>query len=252
VAIGFYELTGPLTPLKASEKGVNETYRSQAGVIVKLNNPGETHAVANEYVSAELAKHIRLPLPPHFVATVKRTEEPAFCSLNATMRGGALPPIDAKTACQNEPDLCTGVILFDIWIANDDRSRKNVAYLENRPPHRLIIFDHSHAPFFYPDFDHRNRLVLGINRQSDGRRHCLLDHLATDHYFDKWVNRIANLSNEYIKEILDDAGELGLKPEHRFLGYDFLCGRRDRLPKLLRNHRNHFTGIQNWGLLWGT
>jgi len=250
VAVGFYELTGLLEPLDPDASGVCETYQSEAGVIAKVDTPPH-HIVANEYVAAELAKLIRLPLPPSFCAIIKRTDEKAFCSLNATLEGARLPAVNPRAAVADEPDLCTGVLLFDIWIANPDRHAGNLSYQRARRPHRLTIFDHSHALFYYGDFVSRYHENLGIVDEW-GRRHCLLDALTSADYFDKWITRIRKVPNECINEILTDAEDLGLPRLARYAGIDFIRNRRNKLDALIRAHQSEFRGIAEWGLLWPT
>jgi hypothetical protein len=251
VPIGFYELTGVVRPVDKREKGVATTFHAQANVRVKINSPESPLAVANEYICAELAKHIRLPLPPHFLAKIKRTEHPAFCMMDANMKGTRLPAIDPVQAVADEPDICTGVLLFDIWVGNDDRHLRNISYQAERPPHKISIFDHDRAPFFYTDFARRNRYGLGIIRP-DGMRHCLLDRVDTIDYFDKWINRIKGVRSEYIEEILTDAVQLGLPDTVRVVGYDYLLHRRNNIDHFVRDCQSEFTGIAQWGLLWGT
>ncbi|HEY0016241.1 MAG TPA: HipA family kinase [Longimicrobium sp.] len=227
-----------------------ETFRTEAGIYAKMDTP-PPFAVANEYIAAELAQHIRLPMPPHFCAYIKRTTRPVFCSLSATLAGAKLPPIDPIIAMAEAPDLCAGVLLFDIWIANDDRHRRNISYQRERPPHKLTIFDHSHSLFYYTDYRRRHAGKLGIIGQF-GARHCLLDVLPNPDYFDKWVARIKNVNNDYVKEILSNADSLGLPKHVQRDGYDYLLHRRDNIDALVRENKKLFRGVTDWGLLWAT
>ncbi|HEX8393913.1 MAG TPA: HipA family kinase [Longimicrobium sp.] len=217
---------------------------------LKLASPKEPSAVANEYIGAELAKHIRLPIPPHFCGYIRRTSRKAFCSLDATVGGAKLPAINPVLACTEEPDLCTGVLIFDIWIANVDRHLRNISYQRERMPHKLTIIDHSRALFYYQNFNSRFKGDLGIIRPEDKNPHALLYSLSSPDYFHKWITRVKNVSSEYIKEIVNDAAELGLPATARVYGYDFLLRRRDSIETLIRSNQAAFRGIRDWGLLW--
>lgn len=250
--LGIYSLNGKLRSLPKGQGGVCETKAGEATFYVKREQPSPPpHILANEYVAAELARLLRLPLPPSFVGRIPKTGELTFCSLNANMKGGSLPPIDAAAAVAAEPDLCTGVLVFDMWIVNGDRHGKNISYQAQREPHKLTIFDHSHALFFHGQYNSGNRGRLGIEGHLPGtNRHCLLDALDTDGHLDNWVQRVQGVSDGMIREILDEAEGLGLNPIFVREGGDFLKGRRDELDTLIRSRKVEFKGIKNWSLQW--
>ncbi|HET7229086.1 MAG TPA: hypothetical protein VFJ16_03755 [Longimicrobium sp.] len=252
--ISYYQLRGPLRKHKGNI-GRNQIRDGDATFIVKgEQRPPPPFILAQEYICAELAGHIRLPLPPHFIARDHKGIA-LFCSMNLTISGASPPPLDRPDiACVEEPDLCTGLILFDIWMLNTDRHWKNVSFQSERPPQRLGIFDHSHTLFFYNDWStrFRGRLAIGGHDAPGSNRHVLLDHLHTSDYLSKWITRIAEFPNEYLREVLGNAEELGLP---NFVGrqaYDFLRERRDTLAQIVDDHRSEFTAIVDWGMLWGT
>ena len=250
--IGYYELSNATLAKipKSKHKNVCQVRLGDAVFYVKLSSFAPTpYVLANEYICAELARHVRLPIPPHFIARMRTSGEAAFCSLNFNLKGIDLPPIDAAAAVKEEPDVCTGVLIFDIWIGNTDRHGKNVAFQAERPPNRIGIIDHSHVPFFDPDWASFQDGKLGITGER-GNRHALLDFLHTDTYFDKWIRRIQTVPDEYISEILTDAEELGIPPVFRRDAYDYFRRRRDGLRDLIGAHKAEFTAIAQWGLLW--
>jgi hypothetical protein len=253
VAISYYELAGPIRPHRG-RKGVNKIREGDAVFKVKSETgPPPPYTVAQEYICAELAKHIRLPLPPHFIARDRRSKELLFCTMNLTLGGGEPPRLDQpKSAVAQEPDLCTGLILFDIWVLNTDRHDENVSFQSQRPPQRLGIFDHSHTLFFYPDWSVRfhGKLAIGGKDAPESNRHVLLDHLDTIDHIPKWLKRIRGVPDEYLGEILMNATELGLPTLIAKQAFAFLRERRDTLQKILDDHRHEFSSIHQWGLVW--
>lgn len=255
--VNYYELRGGPRPWAGAKKArnVNTVEVGDGLFFVKSANANSApYLVAQEYICAELAKHIRLPLPPHFVGRDKRRNL-VFCSLNVTIGGGSAPPLDQpRLAVANEPDLCTGLILFDIWMMNTDRKPDNVSYMPNRVPQKLGIIDHSHTLFFYSDWSARfkNKLAIEGTSAPHANRHILLDYLNTTTYISKWLNRIKSVPSEYIKEVVTDTVELGLPDFVARQAIDFLKDRRDGLEALIASNQNEFTGIADWELLWGT
>jgi hypothetical protein len=255
VAISYYELRGGITRPHKGKAGVNKVREGDAVFKVKSEKgPPPPYVVAQEYICAELASLIRLPLPPHFIARDPRNGEMLFCSMNLTIGGGTPPPLDEPArAVSEELDLCTGLIMFDIWMMNTDRHLQNVSFQTARPPQRLGIFDHSHTLFFYPDWSSRFKDKLAIEGAAPGsNRHVLLDHLDRLDYFPKWLKRVKGVHDDYLREVLENAGELGLPDFIARQAFTFLRARRDGLTDLIDHNQGEFTGIHQWGILWGT
>jgi hypothetical protein len=194
---------------------------------------------------------IRLPVPPSFLG--RRRGDPAsyFCSPSANLAGENAPEVDPALVAQAEPELSTGVIVFDIWVANSDRHAGNLRFQVRREGVRLDVFDHSHALFREADSLtlHVGHLgITGVRREHN--RHCLLDELQTDSYLRKWVNRVRDVRDELIDEILTEAVRLGLPRTLTVDGSRFLRERKGDLEQLIKRHRHEFTGIEQWSLEW--
>jgi hypothetical protein len=235
-----------------TDRGASDTYIAQASAYLKKPAPSPPpYDVAAEYICSELAHQLRLPVPPSFVAELPGEEAtPAFTCLAFNLAGGRTPEIDPVQAIAAEPDLCTGVLVFDIWIVNIDRHTRNISFQALRTPHRLNVFDHSHALFFYPDGWSYFANRLGITGEPGrGNRHCLLDVLDSAMYIPKWVERISKVPNYVIKEIFSDAVELGLPANLASDGARFFIDRRDRLASLIAAHRAEFSAVTDWPLI---
>ncbi|MBL0035370.1 MAG: hypothetical protein IPP26_06280, partial [Flavobacteriales bacterium] len=62
------------------------------------------------------------------------------------------------------PFLATGLLLFDIWVANCDRHVKNFEVDYSTTPVSMNIFDHGHALFGYVGGQGEARLNALMNR----------------------------------------------------------------------------------------
>lgn len=180
--------------------GDGTTEASHVGVagVAKCNGTTAPCAVANELICADLARAIRLPCPPGFL--VNRDGTPYFVSLNFNLAGEDLPPVNPAEVVAAHPRLSTGVLVFDAWVMNFDRHKRNLAY--DRDSKRLQVFDHSHA------------LANGlVNKNADlpplYGSHCLAGTIDTTDHFSEWFDRIRQVPDFYIIEAADMALQYG-------------------------------------------
>lgn len=245
---GRYRIVGAVVPLIVG-RGATDTYTAEASVYLKKPPPSPPpYYVAAEYICSELAHQLRLPVPPSFVAELPGEPAPVFCSLAFNLAGTPAPNVDPALATSEEPDLCSGVIVFDAWIVNTDRHAGNVSFQATRSPHRLNIFDHSHALFFYADWSTFFSDELGITGNR-GNRHCFLDLLPTGQHVAKWVERIKRIPEYVITEIFNDAIELGLPEQLAADGARFMIDRRDRLGAIIDANRHEFSSVSDWPIV---
>lgn len=249
VPAGRYRISGAVAPLTV-DRGASDTYTTDAAVFLKKRGSGPPpYEVANEYICAELARQLRLPVPASFVVELPGEEStPAFAALAFNLGGGRTPPIDPGVAVREEPELCTAVVLFDAWVVNTDRHAGNISFQVARPPHRLNVFDHSHALFRWSDSLTYCVNELGITGDR-GNRHCLLNALPTAQYIPGWLERIARIPEYIVSEVLRDAVELGLPQQLAEDGARFLIDRRTRLPGIVAAHRGEFPAVTDWALI---
>lgn len=202
--------------------------------------------VANEFICARLAQALLLPVPPGFL--IQNDDETWFVSLNFNLSGEDLPPACPSRIAKDMPDLATGILMFDIWVANRDRHRRNLVF--DAETERLQIFDHGSA-LFVGGADHMENLRLG-ELQIGALDHCLIPCLQENTYFAKWIDRITALPDWFMRGIFDECMDAGLiTTEMARAGSDFLLNRRSRLQDILNANRARFTAMQ-WGLLAST
>jgi hypothetical protein len=223
--------------------------------IGKGNGPNAPYCIANELICAELGRFLRLPVPPGGIVT-GASHLPLYASLNFNLAGVDLPPVRPSGCVRLFPFLATGIVLFDILIANSDRHSANLSVDLSTKPAQMNVFDHSHALFGSTPGQAADRIAaftgrLGITGgdYTGGNRHCLLDHLDSDKDFPAWIERIAAIPDFFFDEVCADALPFGVSKAEVAVAQDFLKERRATLPQLINDNRAEFRSITTWTLL---
>jgi hypothetical protein len=245
----------PLAKLQKRVEGDNVTdvWRIQVNAYGKRAKESgwEVWVALNEFVCATLGTLIGLPIPP-FAMLEKRNasgrESLWFSSLSYTKEGENLPAINPAVVYSELPDICAGVIVFDLWIANMDRHDKNLSFDPNVVPKRLNVFDHSHALFGLDGVSRLTRLAdkftLTATAESRSCRNCLMDYLSDFLLLENWIKRITALPLFQLSDTCRHAEELGLiNDSERRLLLEFLIRRRKILRELLYDNRAEFPAM---------
>lgn len=245
---------GPAVPGSTATAPVYAAVRS----VAKTNGPHAPYCLVNEYICAELGRAIRLPIPPYAVIKGSAPDQLMFASLDFNSTGGtSLPPVDRARCVAELPFLSAGLLLFDIWITNSDRHRRNFAVDFLQTPPEMAVFDHSHALLGRIPSKGEERLTMMRDRlgvtgapapATGGNRHALLDVISSDDDFDEWGVRIRGIPDYVIEDVCRGAVELGLSETERAATVAFLQHRRDTLQTLVRNNKPEFKAITTWRL----
>lgn len=224
-------------------RGVTDAYYINVTGIAKGDKNGP-NIVLNEYLCHHLALGLMLPVPVGFV--IDKQSESHFATLDFSLTGEDLPPADIKLLLTNQSYLASGIILFDIWILNSDRSAQNLAY--DTINNKVQIFDHSHALFGFGDIKDHIRKNTN-NPYID--RHCLAQEIDSLDHFKYWSTRINELPEYYIKEGIENGQVLGLPSAISEECTEFLINRRQSLLELILNNKHLFPKVPaaEWGKL---
>lgn len=240
---------------KAGE-GVTDAIMVQVRAYAK-SNAALPYNNANESICSALGRVLGLPIPPHgFVFKPSEPASPMFASLDFNIDLAKLPPLTNPAKLATDlPDITTGLVLFDIWIGNPDRHAKNLNVDFSTTPPRLFVFDHGHALLGYAGGQGVLRLTTLEDRlastggsKTGQHRHCLLDHLATADYFEKWIDRIKAVPTFLIQDLCQQAMELGIAPEEARAAERFLLVRQGEFKELIMRNKQEFSGIKDWGM----
>jgi hypothetical protein len=215
------------------------------GVAGIAKNPQNVpNVVANELICASFGRVLLLPIPPGFIID---HNGPCYVSLNFNLAGQDLPPADAVALLAQHPRLCTGIILFDVWMLNSDRHTQNLAF--DKSTNKCQIFDHSHAFFQNPGRQHleSQKGQIGI------ANHCLASEATALEGFEEWIARIQAIPKFYIVEIVAAAVDVGLPAADKDYCAEFILDRRTRIKELIVAHKAHFPKIEQatWNTLTG-
>jgi hypothetical protein len=207
--------------------------------VAKASSPEHPLAVVNELICADLARAVKLPIPPSFLVHDK-DGKPFHVSLNFHLSGEDLPPADAEAIVTAEPQLACGIILFDMWICNGDRHSGNIAY--DKTLKKVTIFDHSHA---FLNGQNGRTFLEGQRSQPAIGGHCLASRIRSMDGFAMWQDRIASIPEFYIREAVGQTVGVGIMTDDlaRF-AIDYLLDRRKHLQALIQGHRALFPKIE--------
>jgi hypothetical protein len=95
---------------------------------------------------------------------------------------------------------------------------------------------------------HRLRGELGVSESSSasGNRHCLLDAVRTNARFPFWLDRIRQVPDFVIADVIDGVFRAGLIDGAEVMAArGFLQFRRASLPAIINSCRAEFTRIQD-------
>ncbi len=220
----------------------------------KTNREHNPYCVTNELISAEIGSFLRLPIPP-FAITYGADGTCFFSSLYFNFDREQLPPVDPEQAWAHLPELCAGVVVFDILIGNCDRHDENLVVDQVTGPRTMQVFDHDQALLGGgdPALRGRDRLTalqngMGISGGdlTKGNRHCLLDVIDSADHFDEWFRRIDALPDFLIEDSCRKARDYGLSAAEEKATREFLTWRRRQIRQIVSDHAAEFTGIKSW------
>ena len=213
--------------------------------VAKASTPELPLAVVNELICADLARAVKLPIPPSFLVNDK-DGKPFHVSLNFHLSGQDLPPADAAAIATDDPELACGIILFDMWVCNGDRHAGNIAY--DKTVKKVTLFDHSHA---FLHGQHGQAFLENLRSQPAIGGHCLASQIKEIDGFGTWQDRINAVPEFYIREAVQQTIGVGtMTLELAQFATEYLLDRRKRLPELIQAHRTLFPKVEQglWNL----
>ncbi len=249
---GRYRITLLGLPLGA---GVSDSQIVSIPGVAKKNCPNAPYCVANEVVCGEIGRFLGLSVPPAGVFYPPKGNDLFFASLDFNLTGNTLPPVNATRCVEVLPQESTGLLLFDILIANSDRHGRNFSVDYSPKPPKMNVFDHGHAMFGKDAGEGaarlarlRDRLAISAGSHTAGNRHCLLDQVNTDAHFGRWIERIRQIPDYVIEDLCSELPSLGCTKAEAAAAEDFLKHRRGKLAQIVEENRAQFTGIRSWRL----
>jgi hypothetical protein len=198
--------------------------------IAKHNGPDAPHLVANEYVSMKLGLALELPVVMGAISKSEDEDQLVYLSFRVGAKSEAPPPVIPAHLVADFPDIAAGLVAFDIWIGNEDRHDRNLAYTRNHQP--VAIFDHSHALFRLKQGGGREGLLKRAKLPMVAGR--IVPELLSDRDLKEWARRIKSVRDETIRRICDSAlHHDAFDSDERDALKSFLVYRRDRIDEFV-------------------
>jgi len=232
-------------------------YFVDLSAIAKENAQAVPYCIPNELICGEIGRLLGLPIPPIGLISptaVAAPDEIMVATLDFNFTGViALPAIEPADCVSAHPWLSAGTVVFDILIANPDRTRDNLSLDTSVTPPRLSVFDHGDALFGHDKGKGADRLAevetqLGIIR--GGSRHCLIDKLTVIKDLQEWIDRVRGIPSYFLDDVCSRADGLGATTAEIEAAKNFLKHRRDSIHQLIEHHKAEFKGIDT--KLWSS
>lgn len=147
----------------------------------------------------------------------------------------------------NKSDIA-GVLAFDFWVGNDDRTSNNGNLLINQESStisKLIMIDHTHCftdgPYWMAD-DLIQMSQVGII-PLDGDVYCqLVQKIDSQECFESWLLKIESFDDNIIKEIINDVpNQWGLKENEKEALFSYLSLRKSDVRPAIMSQKDKFS-----------
>ncbi|MBI3823921.1 MAG: hypothetical protein HY289_14730 [Planctomycetes bacterium] len=227
--------------------------------IGKCANEKFPYTVVNEVVGTHLGIMLGLNVPTCLTQTIGENTFALIQRVNRDPRMQDPPPASSKALAeyvQAHPDEVHGAIVFDLFIANNDRAfgpqRRNLLIDESG---KLLLYDQGNACFYRhradagitPGIEHLEAVekelsaLFDMDHKGNYYRQCLTDWNLVE----KWCNLVGQLPDFVIQSAVLRApvsAACPTKPELDRLT-EFLVKRKRYLLEHIRRWKTCFTGL---------
>ncbi len=236
--------------------GINEekTWTVKTEAIGKSQWLESPYLLANEWIAANIARFLRLPVPPFSIAGKRSQSTRMFISYSYD--GDTTPDDVIPDKLYEKHSLAaTGVVVFDILIANSDRHGANLKVDKPNNPSTFYLIDHERALFYIYKGEGKKRLAsridrLGVTDGADSNQewHCLVELVDSIDHLGHWVERVKSIPDWFLDEVCDEVWKISLTKGECDAVKEFLKRRRDDIGPLILAHRDRFPLISEWPL----
>lgn len=186
--------------LRKAHRGSTGASLCTLTAVVKFDCEETPHAVYNEFVAQKLGHILNVPVAAGVLTMVGHG--PAFASLHAGAPGVPLPDVGPDRydkAAAVYQDEVAALVVFDLWIGNDDRGGNFKASLSSEHFRLFAGFDHATA-LLGIDENPEERIHLLASPEPVVAMHPFFNRRAHAHDIEKWLSRIEAISDEQIRE----------------------------------------------------
>ncbi len=223
------------------------TFNDGKDYVVKYFQPGFEKTLPNEWIAYCLGRFLGLPIPFGQIVEIPKefsSQIPELSQMSMTnyhfaslyipdcLNGHQIPHIPNLI---NQQALA-GIILFDYWLCNRDRTRKNILLREEIPPsYQLYIIDHAEIFGSY-NWLHPNLEVLPEEIMKSATHQLMASFIKEKNYFAEQLELIQTIPTHLLDEIvalMPDEWNVS-KEERRMIVSTLIKRRKDTLPELMR------------------
>jgi hypothetical protein len=209
------------------------------------------YRIPSEYIAAKIGELIGLPVPPCAITRFGPDNTKLFSSLDFNFERASLVPIFEDVVASKMPLVCAGILVFDIFIGNEDRHDENVVVDRGNDPREIHIFDHDHALLSGMTFFGKEKIDklyndIGITGKPpiNNNRHVFLDQLKSREDLDFWIGRIGSIPDFFLENVCSFAEvEIGLERSVADYLATFLKWRKTAMRGLIKQQFDEFTSM---------
>ncbi|MGX6444994.1 HipA family kinase [Neobacillus sp. K501] len=189
------------------------TFDDGRDYVVKYHQPGFEKALANEWIAYCLGRYLGLPIPFAQIVQIPQefsTQVPALTQMSHTQFQFAslyVPDCFDGHQVTSVPQISNhqtmaGIILFDYWLCNRDRTRKNIVLCEDSPnAYRLWIIDHAEV-FNSFNWVHTDLENLPTNIMKSATHELMVRFTDDEQCFFDYLDVVQTLPIHLIEEIV--------------------------------------------------
>ncbi|ARK29710.1 HipA family kinase [Halalkalibacter krulwichiae] len=241
--------------LDSKKKNVHViTFDDGKDYAVKFSLPNHSKALVNEWLGYCLARYLQLPVLPSQIIEISKDfyqtipelqpipySKHHFASLYKAHYVNASSVLAIDSICNKEQ--LPGIITFDYWISNLDRTRKNILLKEKqkKQKYELYIINHAEA-FGSTSWNALDLHSLSTNLIESCTHQMLARFIDNKQLFKEQITTIQSIPSLLIEEILSlmpDEWQLA-KEERKELCKALRFRSHNILPKLIETFINHF------------
>ncbi len=208
----------------------------------KSNSAISPYCVPNEFIYQKLGDWLGLPVAGGIVIEREWDDQNfLYAAFDFSQDGERFPPVVPEDCVMALPTVCTGIVLFDIFIANSDRSRNNLFFDADSQTPYLLLFDHECALLGATANQAEARLTGSVKNHLGIPGHCLKSLTSVQSLMESaWMQRINNLPDYLIEDVCREAAPYGMTPPETDAVIAFLSERRSSLLSLIQRHKSEF------------
>lgn len=203
-------------------------------------------AVANEFICSEFGRLVGLPIPPGALTrSAVKSSEVLFSCLDFECSYGSLVDAEADRCCDLLLKECTGLVLFDMIVANPDREHWNLKTDDSRSPTFIRVYDHADALFNNVGIARLQTMPhlwsgLSWPLRPERDQHFLSNHLASGTHFAEWYHKFESIPKWQIENICQAARKGGISATEAKVARDFIDYRRLNIENIVKGNRGLF------------